>query len=65
MGRMPLITITLRTWHVLSKAGQSDLGSRRQLPGVFCARDVRSPHSRDGHLRVTYVAWPIPCLFSC
>jgi len=66
MKRVPLIGIScLPTWHVLSKADQSDPENRRRLPGVFCARDVRFPRSRDGHLQVVYVAWPIPCPSSC
>jgi len=55
----------LPTWHVLSKAGQSDPESRQRPPDASCARDVRSPHSQDGHLRVVYAAWPVPCPSSC
>lgn len=53
------------TWHVLSRVDRFDPGSQRRPPGAFCARDVRSPRSRDGHLRVVCAAWPVPYPSSC
>lgn len=55
---------SLPTWHVLLKAGQFDPESRRRPPDASYAKDVRSPRSQDGHPRVVYAAWPVPCLSS-
>lgn len=49
---------------MLLKAGQFDPESRRRPPDASYAKDVRFPRSQDGHPRVVYAAWPVPCLSS-
>jgi len=59
-GFLLIMAYPLPTWRVLSKVDRFDPGSQRRPPGAFCARDVRSPRSRDEHLRVVCATWPVP-----